>query len=122
MSMEIEKLTLENLPLVDGGSVAIAFNRALEQAYHDCRDRPHMKAKRTVTLKVELTPDAEFQQGSELERAIAHFEIASKCPAKGVNQAVRCVPKQAGFGFFRDTNNTKHLPNQQSFEYNEDED
>lgn len=119
--MELEKLTLETLPQIDDGVISVAFNRAMEQLYHDCRDRPHLKAKRTLTLKITVTPDAEFQQGSELEHAAIHIEIASKCPAKGLNKTVRCVPSQAGFGFFKDTNNIRHLPNQQSFHYDEDE-
>lgn len=117
----MEKLSLETLNQFDDGSVAIAVNRALEQCYHDCRDRPHMKTKREVTIKIQLVPEPDPHQGSELDRATCTIEVHSKCPAKGVSQTVKCVPKASGFAFHADTRSVDFDPDQKSFHYPEDE-
>lgn len=116
----MEKLSLESLAEFDDGSIAVAVNQAITQCYHDCRDRPGMKKKREVTIKLSFTPDPDPNQGSQLERVIFDVEIGSKCPGKGLSQLVKCMPKHAGFGFHADTKSVDHDPDQKSFDYEED--
>lgn len=77
----MEILTLETLPLIDDGAVSIAVNRALQAAYHDCVDRPGLKKKRSVAIKVTLEPEPNAH-GGQLERAVLAVEIQSSCPGK----------------------------------------
>lgn len=117
----MEKLSLESLSEVDDGSVAIAVNQFITQCYHDCRDRPGMKKKREVTIKLSFTPDPDPHSGSQLERVIFDVEVGAKCPGKGITQLVKCMPKSAGFGFNADTKNVDMDQDQQTFPYdNED--
>lgn len=116
----MEKLTLETLPQFDDGSVAIAVNQAIALCYHDCRDRPGMKTKREVSIKIKFTPQPDPHQGSELDTVHCEVEVGNKCPGKATWQTVKCVPKYSGFAFHADTNNVNHHPDQQSFEYDED--
>lgn len=116
----MEKLTLESLPQFDDGSVAIAVNQAITNCYHDCRDRPGMKTKRSVTIQIDFVPVLDPHDPSTLTNAEVTVQVNSKCPAKGVTKQVKCVPKKAGFGFNTDTDNVSFDPDQTTLPYKED--
>lgn len=118
--MPMEKLTLENLHLIDDGALKVAFNRELEKIYHDCMDRPHLKAKRTITLSLDVTPDASDSQGSQLSEAIVAFAVQTKIPKKSTAKRVRCAPKKAGFDFNADTNNVSFDEDQTTLPFDEE--
>lgn len=42
---------------LDDGRVGVAVDRAIRAAAMDCVDRPGLSAARTVTLKLEITPE-----------------------------------------------------------------
>lgn len=78
--MALEQLTTKNLHKLDDGVVAAMLDTLLAQAAEDCRKRAGTKKSRSVTLKLELTPqldDAGNVEGINLEVA---FDI--KVPSR----------------------------------------
>lgn len=52
----VQEFTLENLPNLNDGLIAAAFNQMIERCAADCDDRPHHAKPREITLKVTLKP------------------------------------------------------------------
>lgn len=50
------ELTLKDLPDLDGGRIAVAFDSAIRRAALDCEDRPGETRPRKVTLQCEVAP------------------------------------------------------------------
>lgn len=63
-----------NLAKIDQGRVAAALDDALKQVLADCDDRPTLKAKRKVTLKIEIVPVAD-QSGQNLADIETKFVV-----------------------------------------------
>ncbi len=55
----IHEFALETFPFLDGGKVAEAWKQAVARAIADCLDRPEVEKARTVTMALQLTPEAE---------------------------------------------------------------
>jgi len=69
------KLELKNLPKVKG--IEAEFNRLLTLATEDCIQRPGIKAKRQITLVVDLTPNA-----NDPEQVVVRPYVKSKTPVR----------------------------------------
>lgn len=54
--MARRELKFENLPLIDGGRIAVAFDQALARLAADCHDRPGDERDRVLTLQVKVKP------------------------------------------------------------------
>ncbi len=50
------KFSLEELADLDGGRAMLAFQQCVRTAVRDCTDRPGVKTKRTVLMKMEIVP------------------------------------------------------------------
>jgi hypothetical protein len=57
--MSLIGLTLETLKDLDGGRPALAFQHAVEDAVHDCKDRPMDERPRKISMEFILNPIAE---------------------------------------------------------------
>lgn len=112
----MEILTLETLPQFDDGAVAVAFNRALTNAFRDCYDRPTVSKPREITLKLVIKPEVD----ANLERATVEAVIGEKIPPKSTARSVRAVTKRNGFGFETDTRSVDFDPDQRAFNREDD--
>ena len=65
-SLSLERLTVETLDKVDFGKAAMAFQRHLARAVHDCTDRPGDKRVRKITLQLNIHPVAEIN-GTQID-------------------------------------------------------
>ncbi len=54
--MARHKLTFENIGKFEGGTVVVAYDKDLAALVRDCRDRPHDKSPRKLTLEVVIIP------------------------------------------------------------------
>lgn len=78
--MAKDYITLAGLANLDGGRIAEAFRLEVEKTYADLDDRPAVKAARTITIKVLLTP--EQNEAGRLELVNVDCEIDSKLPRR----------------------------------------
>lgn len=77
--MAKQEFTLDSLRKLDFGLVPQHFQKELERAVADCRDRPIVNTKREVTVKFYLTP-LPHQQGGDLDEVHVECEIFSAIP------------------------------------------
>lgn len=77
--MSYEQLTLASLNDLDSGKAAECFQRLLKRAAEDCMDRPGDESKRTVTLKVLLSPV--MDQDGDLSEVRTEIQCEAKFPA-----------------------------------------
>jgi len=81
--MQQEKLTLENLPLLENGIVSTAFDAELKRLVKDCEDRPLDDKPREITLKVKLTPKVDTHGRSPCcDEVEVECEITGKVPVQ----------------------------------------
>ena len=78
--MAYERIELGTLLELDGGRIAEAFRQALRRCEHDLQDRPAVKAARTVTLKLTLSPIA--GEAGQLESVDCDFVVEDKQPRR----------------------------------------
>lgn len=107
-----QALTLENLHEIDGGAVAIAFKRCLEEILKDLRDRDDLKKARTITMKLAFTPEIEEGECEGIQTVVT---IESSIPAKSTRKNVLTLSRD-GLFFDPDKKRTTTLPGQQVFQ------
>ena len=78
--MAIEKFSLAQLAVMDGGRHALAFQQAIDRMRFDCVDRAAVKGKRKVQLTVTLEPKA--NDNGDLDRVHVSFAIDDKAPKR----------------------------------------
>lgn len=71
-------LSLETLPLVDKGSVALQFNELLQQLVADCEARHAVDKDRALTMKVLLRPVT--KESGVFDHVDVEFDFGSKVP------------------------------------------
>lgn len=74
-------LTLDTLKEFRNGIINKAFQRELEGAIADIKDRPEIKTAREVHLIMLLEP-GEFERGGVVETVQNKFRIKTKIPAR----------------------------------------
>lgn len=79
MTQELYKLQAASMANLDRGSLAVAIEKALQQAALDCIDRPTDDRARKVTVSIELKPKAEYDDDS---RAIEIVGVEGKYKVK----------------------------------------
>jgi hypothetical protein len=72
------QLTLETMPLVDDGRVALAFNRHVQRATQDIEDRSGNTSARVITITVTITPKP--SDDNKGVRASTQIMVKSKVP------------------------------------------
>ena len=77
--MSVQKLSLEALAEMDGGRIAEALAQALRRCEADCKDRPAVKATRSVSLQIKMVPVCD---DGELDSVNVAFEINDKLPKR----------------------------------------
>lgn len=77
--MNQKLLSLQTLPLVDGGQVEKKFNEHLAMLAKDCIDRPLIGKVRKLTIHVELTPFV--TEGGVCDDVQVDFEVLFKRPS-----------------------------------------
>jgi hypothetical protein len=78
--MARRELKLENLPLIDGGRIAEAFNQGLNRLAADCADRPGDERARTLTLQASLVPCLDDE--GQYEDAKIQFQVCETIPKR----------------------------------------
>lgn len=78
MPAELLPLTAETLHKFDGGRIALALDAALEAAVADLVNRPGDGTKRTICLKIELTPECDA--ANNLEAIELDANVTAKVP------------------------------------------
>lgn len=71
---ELKKLTFAELPTLDGGRMALAFDQALERVIADCDDRPGDGKPRKITLEFIVKPTLDSQGLCESVKAAWHIK------------------------------------------------
>lgn len=77
--MALEKFTLATIADMDGGRIRQAFEAALKRLEDDCKDRPAVKAGRTLELVLQMVPVAD---DGELDSVDITFRIKDKVPKR----------------------------------------
>lgn len=90
-------LSLESLPKIDRGKVAVAFDAAIFRCVEDCKDRVGDETPRTVELKIEFMPVMDKDTG-RLDTIDVRFKIKDVLP-KRQTVAYPMLPKAAGIMF-----------------------
>lgn len=81
-------LSLETLPEVRNGAVALAFDKALRKAIEDVESAPDIATARVVSLEVKLTP---VLDGMELDTVDVEVMVKGKAPPRSTT--VRMQPR-----------------------------
>ena len=79
--MALEKLDLGSLERLDQGRIAVAFEHALRRAEMDCKDRPGVKAARTVVLVARIMPLQDVDTG-QLDTCNVDFQVHESIPKR----------------------------------------
>lgn len=85
--LKLEQFTMENIPHILGGAIAVKVNKELRKAYLDCEDSPELNSARTVTLTFKLKPrmrPAPMGGRSEFEGCNVSFGIGGRTPTQEV--------------------------------------
>lgn len=114
----MERLSLSTLPLVDDGSIAHVFDKALRECYLDCDDRPALVKDRSITLKITMKP---HEASEELRFVQASFEVKTSIPGKGTTQVFKPIARDRSLGFETDTRDVDHDPDQSTLPYSSEE-
>lgn len=72
--------TLDNLPKLDSGKVALAFSHELRRCALDCIDRPGDSSVRTVAIKAALKPVLDAD--GSCDTVEVEFEVSGKVPVR----------------------------------------
>lgn len=91
-----EKFTLGNLPLIDNGLIAEAFDREMKRLVKDCDERPLEEKPRVLMLSVKITPKPETSgRGIICDEVVVEFELTGKTPLQRT-RLYTMKPKQDG--------------------------
>lgn len=75
--MAVQEFKLQNLPLVNGGMLAAAFDQLIERCAQDCEDRPAHDKARKVVLTVEFSPTP---TGRDLDSVKGEVTLSANLP------------------------------------------
>lgn len=85
-------LSLENLKEVDGGTIAIAFDKELQAITKDLNDRPRLNKPRKLKLELTFIPKTRSDIGEDLDDVEVNFDVAASIPKIGI-KSYRVTPK-----------------------------
>lgn len=94
--IKLESLSLENIPRILGGAIAVKVNKELRKAYLDCEDSPELNSARSVTLTLKLKPrmrPAAMGGRSEFEGCNVSFGIGGRTPSQEVEIPMIASPQ-----------------------------
>jgi hypothetical protein len=94
--IKLESLSLENIPQILGGAIAVKVNKELRKAYLDCEDSPELNSARSVTLTLKLKPrmrPAAMGGRSEFEGCNVSFGIGGRTPSQEVEIPMIASPQ-----------------------------
>lgn len=95
-----EKFNLGNLPLIDNGLIAEAFDREMKRLVKDCDERPLEEKPRVLNLSVKITPKPETSgRGIICDEVIVEFELTGKTPLQRT-RLYTMKPKNDGTVYF----------------------
>jgi hypothetical protein len=75
------QFTLSSIRDIDRGKIELAINHALKQCVLDIEDRPGDKAKRKVTIQIEMTPQLD-KNLAVLDTVAVQFRVATAIPVR----------------------------------------
>jgi hypothetical protein len=108
----LKQFDFQSIDQIDNGSLVVALNNAIHQAYLDCESRPALGKSRDVTLKVSLKPIVE---GTRLYRVEVSFDVKKSFPSQGLG--VMMKPGDDGLEFQPEVPDN---PNQNVLPYDSD--
>lgn len=94
--LNLEQNSLENIPKILGGAIAVKVNKELRKAYLDCEDSPELNSPRVVTLTIKLKPrmrPAPMGGRSEFEGCNVSFGIGGRTPSQEVEIPMIASPQ-----------------------------
>lgn len=94
--MALQKFDLATLTELDGARIRTAFDQAVERLVEDCKDRPNVKAKRTLALSVSLVPIPD--DDGELSSIDVDFAMKETAP-KRESRTYNMLPARKGLLF-----------------------
>ncbi len=116
--MPTHQLALSNIHRLENGKVAAAFAHAIAQCTRDVEDRCGDKAKRTVTLVCELTPELDAEGRGVLDNVNVQFRVKSTVPVRR-SPAYKMLPQgKTGSLMFQEA--SPFDPRQTEFPYDPD--
>ncbi len=80
---------------MDAGRINAAFDQAIARCEHDCRDRPALRNKRTVLLKIDITP--EIGDDGNLDSVNFEIHFDDKQPRKTTRRYNAAVTRNGIF-------------------------
>lgn len=92
--MALKTFEFEAIDQIDNGSLIVALNNAIHQAYLDCESRPSLGKAREVNLKISMKP---FAEGTRLYRVEVAFDVKKAFPSQGIG--VMMKPGEDGLEF-----------------------
>ena len=108
----MEILKTSTLHTVRDGALAMMIDRALAQAQEDCVDRPALRKKRTVTIKITMEPHKDgIDDRGNLETVNIGFQVKPSIPDQVVSRSMKVTRR--GLGFETDTDSTIPAEGQQ---------
>lgn len=87
--MSVYEFSLANLPHLDEGRLALAFQQAITRAVADCEDRPGEGKGRSIALVAEIVP---VMFDNHLDTVNVSFQVKESLPtrkSKTYNMGVR---------------------------------
>jgi hypothetical protein len=66
----LKQFDFQSIDQIDNGSLVVALNNAIHQAYLDCESRPALGKPRDVTLKVSLKPIKVFAEPEQRSKCL----------------------------------------------------
>jgi len=78
--MNLQKFDLKTVVDMDNGRIREAIEQAIRRCELDCKDRPNLEGKRTVTLKINLEPVPD-EEGN-LDSVNVGFSIGDALPRR----------------------------------------
>jgi hypothetical protein len=91
--MALEKFDLASLTELDGARIRTAFDQAVARLTEDCKDRPNVKARRSVTLMVSLVPVPNDE--GDLGSVDVDFQLKESMP-KRESRTYNMLPTRSG--------------------------
>lgn len=110
--MSLKAFEFQSINEIDNGSLILALNNAIHQAYLDCDNRPALAKPREVNLKITFKP---FAEGTRLYRVEVNFDVKKAFPSQGLG--VMMKPGDDGLEFQPEV---PENPNQNTLPYEQE--
>jgi hypothetical protein len=101
--MPKQKLHLDSIGDVDGGSLRVAVNQALKTLTQDLEDRPALKKKRKMVLTMWFEPVVDTNGNQiQLESVLSSWDVDVDCPKTGKAGTVMTPQSDGQLAFHSD--------------------